>query len=191
MARDPIEVLGIAADASLADARAAYRRLAALFHPDHLQGMRADVRAEGERRLREATEAIEVFKAGYRARVRPRPATTPKARSYNAQIRATGGAAIHADWGGPHAAAVWRALRRAHTVDGPVRQVEWGAYECTLTGSELRDLLGNALQSCDDWRREPLETFSRASVPLAPQDLGWLSEQVEDNSTYLVTAEVF
>lgn len=191
MARDPLEVLGIAADASLADARAAYRRLAALFHPDHLQGMRSDVRAEGERRLREATEAIELFKAGYRTRIRPRLPAPPKERLYNAQIRATDGACIHADWAGPHAAAVWTALRRSHTVDGPVQQVEWGAYECTLRGSQLRDLLSTALENGDDWRRQPLETFSQASIPLAPKDLGWLSDQVEDARTYLVTAEVF
>ncbi|MGI8661867.1 MAG: DnaJ domain-containing protein [Acidimicrobiales bacterium] len=62
MGTDPFEILGIARDATRREAEAAYRRLAELFHPDRLQGLRADVRAEGERRLAEATDALRVVR---------------------------------------------------------------------------------------------------------------------------------
>jgi hypothetical protein len=60
--RDPYTVLGIPKDATLAQARAAYRRLAELFHPDRLQGLRRDVQEEGAQRLREATEAMQAIR---------------------------------------------------------------------------------------------------------------------------------
>jgi hypothetical protein len=55
---DPFRVLGLEPNATLGEARAAYRRLAELFHPDRLEGLREDVRAEGTQRMREATEAM-------------------------------------------------------------------------------------------------------------------------------------
>ena len=58
MARDPYEILGIARDATLAEAKAAYRTLAELFHPDRLGSVRDEVRAEGVRRMREANDAM-------------------------------------------------------------------------------------------------------------------------------------
>jgi hypothetical protein len=61
--RDPFEILGIAQDATMAEAKAAYRRLAELFHPDRLQGVRDDVRAEGEQRMREITDAMRVVRS--------------------------------------------------------------------------------------------------------------------------------
>jgi hypothetical protein len=199
----------------MGEARAAYRRVVALFHPDRLQGMRAEVRAEGERRLREATEAIEAIRARSTAQVgaqfqslaegiinlRPMPGAgvaEAVVRTYNAQVRSVDDRGLHADWSGPHAAAVWTALHEAHTVDGPVHQVEWGAYECTMSGSAVRRLLGAVLVGGDDWRREPLQTFdigsrrvvgSFATEAPGARDLGWLTEQVDEAGSYLVTAE--
>jgi hypothetical protein len=229
VAQDPFDVLGIAADATLAEARAAYRRMVALFHPDHLQGMRDDVRVEGERRLREATEAMDAIRAGYRTRnldglVGPnglsslfgsrraktgngsyRASEAPGSdrvtgRTFNAQVRQVGDRGLHADWSGRHAAALWTVMRRDHGPNGPIFQVEWGAYECTLPGSKVRDLLGAAWSNGGDWRVQPLETFELAgrrligtSAPQPPgsRDLGWLSDQFDERADYLVTAEVF
>lgn len=211
MPPDPFEVLGIAADATLGEARAAYRRVVALFHPDHLQGMRAEVRAEGEKRLREATEALEAIRSGYgslRRRGLPRwpGAGGPEAvdgetgHNYNAQIRDEAPDGIHADWSGPHAAALYTALRRAHTVEGPVQQVEWGAFECTMPGSEVKRLIATVFTDGSGWRAEPLETLdvgsNRLVGTLAPEppgsrDLGWLADHVADRRRYVVTAEVF
>ncbi|HEX9547346.1 MAG TPA: DnaJ domain-containing protein [Acidimicrobiales bacterium] len=61
--RDPYTILGISPDATLVEARAAYRRLAELFHPDHLQGLRREVQDEGAARLREATDAMRAIRA--------------------------------------------------------------------------------------------------------------------------------
>ena len=63
VARDPYEILGIARDATLAEAKAAYRTLAELFHPDRLGSVRDEVRAEGVRRMREANEAMRAVRA--------------------------------------------------------------------------------------------------------------------------------
>jgi hypothetical protein len=210
---DPWEVLGVRRDASFAEAKAAYLRVAALFHPDHLQGMSEAVRAEGERRLREATAALESLRG--RLRVQPGPdgdraeadrlAAESKSRAYNAQVRGLDADGLHATWPGRHAGAVWAAMRRAHTVDGPVRQVEWGAYECTLPGAAVRRILSEVLSdSATDWRREPLELLDvgpagrrRRRVgrpgedPPGVMDLEALAGLVEDRQQYLVTAEVF
>lgn len=208
MPPDPFEVLGIAADATLGEARVAYRRAVALFHPDHLQGMEADVKAEGERRFREATEALEAIQAGYMAgpgagpRSRPSPSdsdTEPGLRTFNAQVREVRDGGLHADWLGRHAGAMWSALRRAHAMDDLVQQVEWGTYECTLAGSGVRQLLSTVLVN-EGWQDEPLETVDLghrrlvglgASEPPGARNLGWLSDNVSDRQHYVVTAEVF
>lgn len=209
MPPDPFEVLGIAADASLDEARQAYHRAVALFHPDHLQGMAADIRAEGERRFREATEAIEAIQTGYRSprqlgsEIRPLfpdAGAGPGPHTYNAQIRDVRDGGLQADWLGRHAGAMWSALQKAHTVDGPVRQVEWGAYECTLAGAGVRQLLSTVLTTEQGWRDEPLATVDvghrrvmgfGAAEPFGGRNLGWLSDNVSDQQQYVVTAEVF
>jgi hypothetical protein len=246
---DPWEVLGVGRDASMAEAKAAYRRLVALFHPDHLQGMSEAVRAEGERRLREATAALEAMRIlrgrrwppmrppGRRAgggtagaHVRPpasgrpageagtagpegsgrpgpegsgrpgpdrplRPPTpAPDGRTYNAQVRALDEGGLHATWPGRHAGGMWTALRQGHTVEGPIRQVEWGAYEGVLSGAEVHRLLCEALPDGGaDWRRQPLETLSLGAgrLPAGEMDLGTLAGLVDDRRRYVVTAEVF
>jgi DnaJ like chaperone protein len=59
---DPFRVLGLEPDASLAEARAAYRRLAELYHPDRLRGLRQDVQAEGAQRMREVSGAMKAIR---------------------------------------------------------------------------------------------------------------------------------
>lgn len=66
MARDPYEILGIARDATLEEASAAYRRMAALYHPDRLRDFRQEVQDEGARHLREANEAIRALRVRLR-----------------------------------------------------------------------------------------------------------------------------
>ena len=163
---DPYEVLGIARDASLQEAKAAYRRLAMLFHPDRLAGLRPAVRAEGERRLRDATDALREVSSRFGRPLRapghaphtvsadaaPTGATSgavdihvtqqPDAHLYDAELRALDGARLHVRWGGRHAAATLAVLQREHRIDdGPVRQIEWGAYEVVLVGADMRRLL--------------------------------------------------
>ena len=77
--RDPYEVLGVAADATDADVRAAYRRLVQVHHPDHNGGS-----AESARRFEEVQEAYAKVRAQRAAppptgaeapsRAQPRPA---------------------------------------------------------------------------------------------------------------------
>jgi len=229
MPPDPWEVLGVGRDASLAEAKAAYRRLAAIFHPDHLQGMSEAVRSEGERRLREATAALDTLRRRLRTPPQPddRPAagdvvaeraeatlaadagadrqSDPSSRAYNAQLRCLDADGLHATWPGPHAAAIWSAMRRAHRVDGPVQQVEWGAYECTLPGAVVRRILSGALAETGvDWRRQPLETLDAGprgqrkrhfghpgEDPPGVMDLEALAGLIDDRLQYLVTAEIF
>jgi curved DNA-binding protein CbpA len=62
---DPYDVLGIAREATLEEAKAAFRRVAQLFHPDRLVGLPSAVQAEGARRMREATDAIRAINTRY------------------------------------------------------------------------------------------------------------------------------
>lgn len=126
---------------------------------------------------------------------------------YNVQIRDDAPGGIHADWSGRHAAATYdalrsfhRAKRSAHSPDEAVRQVEWGAYECTLRGHQVRLVIERALDSAQDWRAEPLETLhlGRTRVmgpsglePPGSRTLGWLHDQLEESHIYLLTAEIF
>jgi len=95
---------------------------------------------------------------------------------------------------------VWSALQKANSVDGLVRQVEWGAYECTLAGSGVRQLLSTVLATGDGWRDEPLASLDvghrrlmghGGPEPLGARNLGWLWDNVADEVQYVVTAEVF
>lgn len=55
--RDPYSVLGVEADATFEDAKAAYRRLAEIFHPDRFADARPDVQAEAERQMKDLNAA--------------------------------------------------------------------------------------------------------------------------------------
>jgi hypothetical protein len=71
----PEQVLGIAPGASRDEARAAYRRLVRLHHPDHHADASPEVRALHAARLREVMEAWSAI-AGHEPRRRP-PAPEP------------------------------------------------------------------------------------------------------------------
>ena len=126
---------------------------------------------------------------------------------YNVQIRDDAPGGIHADWSGRHAAATYdalrsfhRAMRYLHSPEDAVRQVEWGAYECTLRGYHVRQVIEQALDSAQDWRAEPLETLdmgrtrlvgSSGLEPPGARTLGWLHDHLEESHLYLLTAEMF
>jgi hypothetical protein len=126
---------------------------------------------------------------------------------YNVQIRDAAPDGLHADWSGRHAAATYDALRSfhlamrsGHSPYEPVRQVEWGAYECRLRGHQMRQVIEQALDSAQDWRAEPLATLdlgrtrlvgSAGLEPPGSRTLGWLHDHLENSHIYLLTAEIF
>ena len=261
MGSDPFHVLGLPPDATLAEARAAYRRLAELFHPDRLRGLREEVQAEGAQRMREATEAMRTIRERYnrplvapgrrradsaggsapqgaqattaasasRGRERrstatqrtragapapagrpPRTLRTPPsdaateaaAHLYHVQLRGLDGPGFRVNWGGRHAAATLAALRHAHTIDGPIRQFEWGSYEWVLDGAATRRLLWHVLEG-DEWRRDPAEVVdlsadlrnrclpARRGDDSTAVELGTLLDVLDERQWYSVTAEVY
>jgi hypothetical protein len=249
---DPFQVLGLGPDATLAEARAAYRRLAELFHPDRLRGLRQEVQAEGAQRMREATEAMRTIRArsdrplvapgreGARrtedapppgsdarrrrstttgrtraatpapAEHRPRTLRTPPsdaateaaAHLYHVQLRGLDGPGFRVNWGGRHAAATLAALRHAHTIEGPIRQFEWGSYEWVLDGAATRRLLWHVLEG-EEWRRDPAEIVdlstdlrdrclpARRGQPGSEVELGSLLDVLDEGRWYSVTAEAY
>jgi hypothetical protein len=208
VARDPHEILGIARDATLAEAKAAYRRLAELFHPDRLGGVREEVRAEGVRRMREANEAMRAVRESFgrplRATGHERPAETKgkrpptgpldqvteaMARDYDVVLRTAGDVTLQVRWSGRHAAATLAALRNGHRIDGIIHQVEWGSYEVELDGGATRRLLCSVLGD-DDWREEPVEVV-RGAVGGATLALGDVLDLLDDALRYSVLADVY
>jgi curved DNA-binding protein CbpA len=254
---DPFEVLGLPPDASLAEARAAYRRLAELFHPDRLRGLRDEVQAEGAQRMRDAVEAMRTIRERYnrplvapgrrradsagesppprdpafadrgrerrstttqRTRARtpapaehtPRTLRTPPsdaateaaAHLYHVQLRGLDGPGFQVNWGGRHAAATLAALRHAHTIEGPIRQFEWGSYEWVLDGAATRRLLWHVLEG-EEWRRDPAEVVdlradlrdrclpARRDSDGMAVELGALLDVLDERQWYSVTAEVY
>jgi curved DNA-binding protein CbpA len=267
---DPFQVLGLPPDATLTEARAAYRRLAELFHPDRLRGLREEVQAEGAQRMREATEAMRTIRERYnrplvapgrrrgagagappgtdppgteRPTTRPprdaastgrgqerRTSTTQRTRAgapapagrsprtlrtppsdaateasahlYHVQLRGLDGPGFKFNWGGRHAAATLAALRHAHTIDGPIRQFEWGSYEWVLDGAATRRLLWHVLEG-EEWRRDPAEVVdlsadlrdrflpARRDGDCTAVELGALLDVLDERQWYSVTAEVY
>lgn len=59
--RDYYEVLGVSKDASDADIKRAYRKLAIQYHPDKLAGKSEQEKKEGEEKFKEAAEAYSVL----------------------------------------------------------------------------------------------------------------------------------
>jgi hypothetical protein len=250
---DPFQVLGLGPDATLAEARAAYRRLAELFHPDRLRGLRREVQAEGAQRMREATQAMRTIRDRYerplvapgrqrtsdtragadptsnaarqhratttqgvraappaQADHQPRTLRTPPsdaateaaAHLYHVQLRGLDGPGFQINWGGRHAAATLAALRHAHTIEGPIRQFEWGSYEWVLDGAATRRLLWHVLEG-EEWRRDPAEVVDlstdlrdrclpvRRGHPGSEVELGALLDLLDERQWYSVTAEVY
>ena len=68
------EILGIEPTTDGRVIRSAFVRLARIYHPDRFIGMSADVRAEAERRMKEAVAAYEELRAARRAAAAPRVA---------------------------------------------------------------------------------------------------------------------
>jgi hypothetical protein len=233
VARDPYQILGIDVGASLSEAREAYHRLVELFHPDRLQGLRGDVQAEAEKRLREATSAIKSIQGrfgrplvspGHEAAkhqqwvgepVPPVVATQPDrgpnplapsdeaerraARVYEVELREVEGGALRVRWHGAHAAAVLAALRHAHRVDGPIRQIDWGGYEVVLDGAAARRLLCS-VDAPRGWHEEPAELLGASDHQLPVRQggphhtvvrLGAVLDQLRDDGHYTVVAEVY
>ena len=60
--RDPYTVLEIGPDASREEIRAAYRRLAAQYHPDKVQHLGKEIRELAEARFKEIQEAYDQLK---------------------------------------------------------------------------------------------------------------------------------
>ena len=126
---------------------------------------------------------------------------------HNVQIRDEAPDGIHADWAGRHATATYLALHDYHrakrstdSAGDAVRQVEWGAYECTLLGHQVRQVIEQALDSTLDWRTEPLETLDIGHTrvvgpsglePPGSRTLGWLHDHLKERRIYLLTAETF
>lgn len=126
---------------------------------------------------------------------------------YNVQIQDSAPDGMHADWSGSHAAATYEALRSFHLAtrspnspNDAVRQVEWGAYECTLRGDQVRQLIERALEPAWNWRDEPLETLKLGRTDRAgtsgieaqcSRTLGWLHDHLDEGHVYLLTAEIF
>ncbi len=65
--RDPFDVLDLSLLATLEEARAAYRRLAAIFHPDRFADAREDVQAEAAKQMAYVNEAWRSLEARLRA----------------------------------------------------------------------------------------------------------------------------
>jgi hypothetical protein len=215
MARDPFEVLGVARNATLAEAREAYRRTVELFHPDRLQGLRDTVQAEARRRLLEVNEAMRAVQQAYGRPLRPGgrasaearlapsdQATTAEARLYDAQLREldADGAYVPGSkvvFGGSAAAAVLAVLRHDFRRDGgPIRMVDWGSYSIELTGDDMRTFLTRVLgpdvaDGASDQRalgdRLPV-VVGPAAVPVALADA---VVHLRIHTTYSLTADVY
>jgi DnaJ-class molecular chaperone len=59
---DPFTVLDVPATATFDEAKAAYRRLAEIFHPDRFADSRDDVRAEAEKQMKRLNQAWAVVR---------------------------------------------------------------------------------------------------------------------------------
>jgi len=153
MTTDPHDVLGIPRDATLAEARSAYRRLAELFHPDRLEGHREEVKVEANRRMEELNAAWSAIQQGAASQGRPdlaeaarAPATRDEPEEVtvigNAEVRHVGpNPRLHMRWAGDGAQAAAMALRRLSQGGVAAREVDWGAFTATLEGVDTRRLL--------------------------------------------------
>jgi hypothetical protein len=121
---------------------------------------------------------------------------------YHVQLRCLDGPGFHVNWGGRHAAATLAALRHAHTIDGPIRQFEWGSYEWVLDGAATRRLLWRVLED-NEWRRDPAEIVdlsadlrhrclpARRDHAASAVELGALVDLLDEQQWYAVIAEVY
>lgn len=217
MARDPFEVLGVARDATLSEVREAYRRTVELFHPDRLVGVRDAVRAEAERRLAEANEAMRLVQVRYRRPLRApghersRPAgnapsddaTAAEARLYDAQLRQLDAQGAYVPgskvvFGGASAERVLTTLRHEFRRDGgPIRMVDWGSYCIELDGDDMRTflirVLGPSVEPERPWSRPALGERLPVLVadPGVPVALADAVVHLRNHVRYSLTADVY
>ena len=141
---DPFEVLGIPPDASVEDAEAAYAELVAQLDRTRLRAVRSRKRRDATAQQNALDEAIQSIRSAQPPDwSRVTIAASPRAAgTYEAELRSVGRPDLHVRWAGTHAAALHRAVEQQHEPDrGPVRQLEWGAYELLLTGTDARRLV--------------------------------------------------
>jgi curved DNA-binding protein CbpA len=74
------KVLGIEPTTDGRIIRLAYVRLARIYHPDRFVGLPSDVRAEAERRMKEATAAYETLRAAKKTAAASAPASTRRGK---------------------------------------------------------------------------------------------------------------
>lgn len=207
-------MLGIARDATLDQARDAYKRTVELFHPDRLRGLRASVQAEGERRQREASQAIDAVQRALagsdRAHEAPTAspvapsdaATEAEARLYDAVLRELGDRGIAVPgakvaFGGEAAAAVLAKARHEFCRDGgPIRMLDWGSYRVELPGGAMLAFLHDALGIAAPVRVPSGTAIGDrlpAPVPPAalPAELRDAMRHLRVEVTYALTADVY
>lgn len=216
MARDPFEVLGVARDATLAEVREAYRRTAELFHPDRVQDLRDSVRAEAERRMAEANQAMRAVQHSFGRPLRPAgrapakqpehgpsdEATEAEARLYDAQLRELDrdGAYVPGSkvtFDGVPARVVLTHLRHGFKRDeGPIRMLDWGSYSIELTGDAMRTLL-TQLFGAEVAAPEPASPAIGDRLPVVvrpgalPVKLVDAVVHLRTHTTYSLTADVY
>jgi hypothetical protein len=129
-------------------------------------------------------------------------ATEEEARIYDLGLRDVDDPDFHLRWSGHHAAAMLAALRHAHRVSGPIRQVEWGSYEVVLDGAAIRRLLGSVLDD-EGWWRHPVEVVQHSGSTAAKNallpahrkghviQLGAALDLIEDGHSYSVVVDVY
>ena len=78
MSNQAFEILGIAPTHDGRAIRAAFLRIARIYHPDRFVGGPDDVRQEAERRMKEATAAYELLRATVKVSTKRQPAIDEK-----------------------------------------------------------------------------------------------------------------
>jgi hypothetical protein len=126
-----------------------------IYHPDRFQGRDPALVAEATSRLEEVIAAWAELRGSPTVEV---PADDPIAEAvvpagpteddgssgaiFDAEISAAEGPPFHVRWAGEGGEAVLRALIRLHRHGATaVRQIDWGAFEVVLPGSDVRRLV--------------------------------------------------
>jgi predicted RNA-binding Zn-ribbon protein involved in translation (DUF1610 family) len=84
---DPYVVLGQRAEASMDELRAAYRRLAQIYHPDRYADAAADVRREAEERMKDLNSAYHAIRTTRGVGARKAGHSRPRAKANALNVR--------------------------------------------------------------------------------------------------------